>query len=388
MYPHPFRMQRILEIVFAALSGCALGYYLVVLLAAVSFLRSRRSTAAFTPPVTLLKPLKGTDPNAYENFRSHVLQNYPEVQIVFGVNDASDPAVPLVEQLKREFPDRDIQLVVAERVLGTNRKVSNLAQMLPAAKHPFLLINDGDIRVAPDYLARVMAPFADANIGMVTALYRGHAAGSFGSRLESFGIATEFTPGVLTARLLEGGLHFGLGSTLTFRREALDQIGGFEPLADYLADDYELGQRISESAKIELSDVVVETMLPPYTLGEAWQHELRWGRTQRGARPGGYAGRIVTFGVLWSVLAVIAAKGALWAWALLGAALLLRILIALFVGAKVAGDQTASVRLWMLPIREVFGFCVWAASFFGRKVVWRGESFILREGKLHPIRPS
>lgn len=378
-------MERALAILFAVLTGCAIGYYAVALLGAGAFLRRRRADAQFAPAVTLLKPLKGADPEAYENFRSHCLQSYPDFQLIFGVSDPADPAVPLVEQLRREFPDRDIKLLICPEVLGANRKVSSLLQMLPAARHQFLLISDGDIRVAPGYLARVMAPFSSPEVGMVTALYRGVPGRSLGSRLEAFGIATEFAPGVLAAWLLEGGLHFGLGSTLAFRRDALERAGSFEPLLDYLADDYELGRRISRVARVELADAVVETVLPPYSLADTWRHELRWGRTQRACRPGGYAGRIFTFGLLWGALALLLSRGAPWAWALFAAAAILRFGVACLFGARILFDRAVLKNLWLMPLRELIGFCVWIASLLGRKIVWRGESFILRKGKLRPV---
>ena len=178
----------------------------------------------------------------YESFRSHCLLDYPEYEIIFGVSEEDDPAVELVRRLQAEFPQRTIQLVVCNRNLGTNRKVSNLAQMLPSARYDHLIVNDSDIRIQPDYLQRVVTPFADPKIGMVTCLYRGVPNKTLGSRLESIGISTDFSGGVLSAREVEKGIHFALGSTMVFRRNDLQAIGGFEAVVDYLADDYELGQ--------------------------------------------------------------------------------------------------------------------------------------------------
>lgn len=370
---------------FGVLTGCAIGYYGVALLGGIAFLRRKCPAAAFTPAVTLLKPLKGADPGAYENLRSHCEQDYPEYQIVFGVAEAGDPAAAVVEQLRREFPERDIALVIAPEVFGANPKVNNLAQMLPAAKHDYLVINDGDIRVATDYLSRVVAPFSAEDVGLVTALYRGVPSATFASRLEAAGIATEFVPGVMAARLLEGGLHFALGSTLALRRYTLEEVGGISGLLDYLADDYELGRRVAERARVEAADTVVQTMLPPYSLGGAWCHELRWGRTQRACRPAGYAGRAVTFGLLWGTLAVILSAGAGWAWSLLAAAGALRITVAYFCADRILRDGGGFRYLWLIPVREVFGFCVWVGSLFGSTVTWRGKAYILRKGKLHPV---
>ncbi len=261
------------------------------------------------PPVSILKPLKGTDPDIYESFRSHCLQDYPEYEIIFGVSDPDDPAVASVQQLQREFPERSIRLVVCPNKLGANVKVSNLEQMLSAARYQHLLVNDSDIRVEPDYLRRIMAPLTDERVGMVTCLYRGVPAATLGSRLESLGISTDFCAGVLVARQLEGGLRFGLGSTLAFRRADLERIGGFKSIVDFLADDYELGRRIAGlGLQVVLSDVVVETHLPAYDLRGFLSHQLRWARGVRDSRAGGYIGLVSTYGLMWGLFALIAGR--------------------------------------------------------------------------------
>src|SRR5208283_2799642 len=228
--------------------GC-LFFYGLALLAIASFLRAGRKqhprAGEELPPVSILKPLKGVDPEIWESFCSHAEQQYPEFEIIFGVSDPADPACEIVKKLQAKYPACPIKLIVCDRILGTNVKVSTLVQMVPEARHEILLVNDSDIRVAPDYLRRVVLPLNDPTIGLVTCLYRGVAAKTLGSRLEALGIGTDFVPGVLSARFLEKGLHFGLGSTLAFRRRDLEAIGGFEALIDYLADDYELGRRIA-----------------------------------------------------------------------------------------------------------------------------------------------
>src|SRR4051794_29239286 len=212
---------------------CSIAYYLLCLYSAARFLRERKAAGGgvrptrSTQPVSILKPLRGSDPEMYESFRSHCLQDYPEYEIIFGVNDPADPAIELVEQLKQEFPHSAIHLTICSQNLGSNTKVSNLAQMLPQAKYENILVNDSDIRVEPDYLRRVVAPLQDNEIGLITCLYRPVASATLGSRLEAIGISTDFAAGVLTARQLEGGIRFGLGSTLCFRRRDLEAIGGF-----------------------------------------------------------------------------------------------------------------------------------------------------------------
>jgi len=362
------------------------------------FLRQRRATerrsaesslpASALPPVSILKPLKGTDPEIYQSFRSHCLQDYPEYEIIFGVSDPNDPAVASVRQLQGEFPARSIRLIVCHRTTGANIKVSNLAQMLPEARYQHLLINDSDIRVEPDYLRRVMAPLANPQVGMVTCLYRGVAQATLGSRMESLGVSTDFCAGVLAARQLEGGLRFSLGSTMAFRRANLEQIGGFESFADYLADDYELGKRIADlRLEVILSDVVVETNLPAYSLPQFFLHQLRWARGVRDSRAGGYFGLALTFGLLWSCIMVIASGAALWAWALAGTTLFLRVAVALQVGQRVLSDRQLLGQLWLLPLRDLIAVAVWMASLAGHTVTWRGDRFKLKNGRLIRISP-
>lgn len=366
-----------------AIGGC--GYYLLCWWCARDFLRAPHSSSTFAPPVSILKPLRGTDPGMYESFRSHCAQQYPEYELIFAVSDKADPAVAEVERLQREYPQRAIRLMVCERILGPNGKVSGLAQMLPEARYDYLIVNDSDIRVEADYLSRIMAPFADPQVGMVTCLYRGIAARTFWSLLEAAGINSDFAAGVLVARWLQG-VGFGLGSTLAFPRRALEEIGGFEPLLEYLADDYELGARIAASGKqVVLSDVVVEHRLPDYSARSFAEHQLRWDRAVRDSRPAGYAGLAVTFGVVWAMLAVALSAGALWSWALLLVVFAARALMALAVGRRVLGDQEMAGRLWRLPLRDTVALLLWAWSFAGHSITWRGQKFSLRRGRLRPI---
>jgi len=365
-------------------------YYLLCLWSAARFLRERNGVhpSAALPPISILKPLKGTDPEIYESFRSHCLQEYPEYEIIFGVNDPNDPAVESVKRLQHEFPDRRIHLVVSTKILGANVKVSNLAQMLEVARYDHLIVNDGDIRVAPDYLQRVTAPLADSKVGMVTCLYRGVAGATLGSRLEALGISTDFCASVLAARQLEGGIRFGLGSTLAFRRAELEEIGGFSSFVDYLADDYELGKRIAGlGLAVELSEVVVETYLPAYRLRDFFAHQLRWARGVRDARSRGYFGLVFTFGLAWALLAVAASGGALWACGILLFTLLLRLAVALIVGWNILRDRQVLKYAWLIPLRDLVAVVVWIASLGGHIVTWRGDRFRLENGKLTRIPP-
>jgi len=384
------RIVQIIAVVGVASSSI---YYLVCLWSAWKFLRERKLGEGTRPTsdlqgISILKPLKGTDPEIYESFRSHCLQDYPEYEIIFGVSDSNDPAVESVKALQREFPGRRIQLAVSKEILGANVKVSNLAQMLTEARYGLLIVNDSDIRVEPDYLQRVTAPLSDPRVGMVTCLYRGVAGATLASRLEALGISTDFCPSVLAARQLEGGIRFGLGSTLAFRRADLEKIGGFTSFVDYLADDYELGKRIAGlGLTVKLSGVVVETFLPSYRWREFFAHQLRWARGVRDARAGGYLGLIFTFGFFWALVGLAASRGALWAWSGLALTLLLRFAIALVVGRSVLQDGQVLRDAWLIPFRDLIAVVVWIAGLGGHTVTWRGDRFKLKNGKLTRISP-
>jgi ceramide glucosyltransferase len=339
--------------------------------------------------VSLLKPVKGVDARMYAGFRSHCLQEYKgRFEIIFGVTSLDDPAVAEVERLQAEFPEVEIRLVECRERLGSSGKVSNLVQMLRAARYEHVLINDSDILVSPRYLDRVMRGFSGERVGMVTAPYIGRTAErgeklTVWARLEALGISTDFMAGVLTARRLEGGIRFGLGSTLAMTKTALAKAGGLEPLVDSLADDYEMGYRISQAGyRVELCPEVVETTVPAYGFRGFWEHQVRWARTTRDSRKLGYMGLGVTYCLPWALLTVVASGFALWSFTLLSLALLARVTVALTVGVGVLRDGQVLRDLWLLPLRDCFGLLFWAWSFAGDTIVWRGERFHLRNGRI------
>jgi len=383
---HP--LLRILEFLTGAAAASSIAYYLLCLWSAAAFLRDAAvsqddfSSSQPLAPISILKPLKGTDVGIDENFRSHCLQDYPAYEILFGVSDPEDPAIPWVERLQTEFPQREIRLIHCPEKLGTNTKVSTLAQMLPHVRNAHVVVNDSDIRVPPDYLRRVMAALAGPNIGLVTCPYRGVANRTLGSRLESLGISTDFFPGVLVARKLEG-LKFGLGSTLAFHRRHLAAAGGFEAFVDYLADDYQIGASIAaQGLAVRLASVTVDSYLPQYTLRGFLDHQLRWARTVRDSRYWGYLGLGATFGLPWALATVVLAAGAGWAWTVLGVVAILRAAVALRVGRSVLRDQQVVRMLAWLPVRDGLALWVWFKSFAGHSVAWRGVSYTLKNGKL------
>jgi len=397
---------------FAAVAICGIGYQFLVIAGIVKFRRLLRlqpesndsgQDRSQAPPISVLKPLRGADPRTYECLRSHCLQQYPEFEIIFGVAEANDPAVAKVERLQQEFPSRPIQLLVCPELLGMNRKVSTLVQLLPRAQYDLLLINDSDILAPPDYLYKIAAsfqpqaasyrPVADAGrkpaavrAGMVTTLYRATPGATLASRLEALTIATDFAGGVLSSYVLEGRLTFGLGSTLAVRREALQAVGGLAPLLDYLADDYELGNRIARAGfEVVLAPLVVETALAGENFGEMFRHQLRWARTIRDRRPQGYVGLGVTHVLPWALLACFCSGLAGWSLGLLAVSGFLRFAVAAALCTSVLRDQAVDLDLWLLPLRDAVALLVWIASFTASTVAWRGEKFKLRAGKLEKL---
>ena len=376
----------IVEIVAGLLTLSGLIYGLLALWGARDFQRRWRGLKAgvVAPGVSVLKPVKGVDARSYAAFVSHCTQVYAgDFELLFGVSSLEDPAVAEVARLRVEYPDVAIRLIECPLRLGTSGKVSNLVQMLAEARFEYVIINDSDILVSPRYLERVMAPLEDVGVGLVTAPYIGRAEGTVWSRLEALGISTDFLPGVLTARKLEGGIRFGLGSTLATTKTALEATGGLGDLVECLADDYEIGARIAKAGyRVELVNEVVETSLPAYTLRGFCEHQLRWARSTRDSRRWGYVGLGVTYVLPWALATVVASGGALWSFSLLSLALLVRVSVALVVGVGILRDGQVLRDILLLPLRDYFGLGFWAWSYAGDTVVWRGERFTLRRGKL------
>jgi ceramide glucosyltransferase len=398
--------------VLMTLSGMAYG--LLALWGARDFERGAKSSGGggYAPGVSVLKPVRGVDARMYAGLVSHCLQEYAgEYELVFGVSSLEDAAVAEVARLRVEWPGVAIRLVECKERLGANGKVSNLAQMVGAARFEHVVVNDSDIRVSPRYLEGVMGafvapsekqvPFGNGNqkgksnsnydssgkgVGLVTVPYLGRSEGGVSSRLEALGISTDFMVGVLTARKLEGGIRFGLGSTLATTKTALAKIGGFEALVNELADDYEMGARLAKAGyRVELVAEVVETSVPAYSLRGFCEHQLRWARGTRDSRRWGYVGLGLTYMLPWAIAVVVASGGALWSLSLLSVALLVRVSVALRVGVGILRDGQVLRDFWLLPVRDCFGLFFWAWSYASDVVVWRGERFRLRGGKLQGI---
>ena len=370
--------------------GCAAfasGFQLFQLVAAHRFFRRGRRAVrglpCVRPPVSVLKPLKGPGLDLEANLESFCRQDYPEYEIVFGVATADDPAVEVVRRIQRRFPERDIVLSVA-REPGANRKVANLVHMLRAAKYDVCVLSDADVRVEPDYLRAMVGPLANPAIGLTTSLYRG--VGRFGapSLIESLLINTDSIPMFITAEWVQG-LKNAYGASVAFKREALDAIGGFRALVDYLADDYLLGAWIARAGwRLVLLPHVVETVLDSTTVADVWRHQLRWARTYRAQQPIGWFCSIVTHALLWGVLAVAVTGGSALGWTALAATATCR-LVALHGIMRLLGERDTPRWLWLVPLKDLASSGVWLVSWLGRRVEWSGQALrIERDGRMVP----
>lgn len=381
---------RVIILIVAALP-CI--YYALGAYSARRYFLARRSLAEaranergdFTPAVSILKPVRGLDRTSYANFATFCTQDYPDYEVVFAVADAADPAVAVIEQLIADFPTVSIRLLVGAPELGPSSKVNKLCRLTREARHDVLLISDSDIQVTPDYLRSVVAPFRDPQVGAVTCLYVGLSDGHLASELEAIGIATDFAAGVLTAWMLEG-VKFTLGATMATTRERLREIGGFEALVTYCADDFQLGHRIAELGyRVELAPYVVASECAVRTRGEYLRHQLRWAISTRHSRPWGYAGTALTHGLPWTLVAIAVVPSIPVTVGYVGAYLTLRLLMAWTVSRWALDDVEVLRKWWLLPVRDALGFAVWFGALFMNRIHWRGRDFVVDNGHLIPV---
>ncbi len=386
-----------------AILGLALGpflYYVVGIYSAWRFFRVAHQASSnplggnpviaageAAPPISVLKPVRGLDPDAYENLASFCRQDYPEFEILFAVSDAADPAVPVVQKLIADFPRRPIRLLMVEDRLGPNSKVSNLCRLVREARNDILVITDSDVRVEPGYLRSVAEMFRDPKVGGVTALYRGIDNLQFVAAMDCVGSSAAFCGAALVARELEG-VKFMMGSTMATTKRHLAEIGGFEQMVDLHSDDYELVRRIAERGyRIELLPDPVWMAFPSQTLGEYLRHELRWAIGIRNIRPGGHFGMLFTHGLPWAIAAACVAPSGAIALAYLGAYFVLRFAMAWAVGVWGVRDPILRRRFWLLPFHDLLSFFVWLASFGVNQIEWRGAAFTLDKGRMVPVAP-
>ena len=365
-------------------------YYVVAIAAAAKFFRKGSAAPSdFTPPVSILKPIRGLDREAYENYASFCRQNYPEFEVLFCVSDESDPAIPVIRKVIQDFPQRQIRLLIGAEALGASDKVNKLCRMAREAKNDIVIVSDSDVRVEDGFLRSVVAPFQDPKVGGVTCLYRGLTDDSFAANLEALGNSADFAPGVLVAWLGSGGsLDFMLGAVMATTKKHLAEIGGFESLVDYFCDDYELGNRIAARGyRVELSRFPVDIVYPRETFAGAFRHQVRWNLSIRYSRPWGHLGLIFTQGLAWIVIGMVLLHSWVGVFAFGAAYLLLRVEAALSAGARGMHDPLVVRKQWLLPVRDAFAFVVWLASFFPQRIRWRDRQFRIRDKRLIPVAP-
>ena len=375
---------------------CALGplvYYVLSLYNIVEYFRSIRRLPprndSIAPPVSILKPVRGVDSEAYENFASYCRLDYPIYEIIFAVSDPGDPIVPIIEKLRGDFPDKQIRLVTAVERLGQNNKISNLYRLVKEAQYELLVMTDSDVRVGTEYLRELVAPFADRTVGAVTSFYRCAGGGTLAADLAMLGMCSDSLPSALIARRVEGGVHFAFGWTMATTKERLAEIGGWESMADHHSDDFELGNRIARHGhRVEIMRETVSVVFPKETIKELFGQELRWAIGLRNVRPLAYSGMIFTHGLPWTVLAAIFAGAAGWtgiAVAYLVAYLVLRITVAWVAGVWGLRDQTIISKLWLLPLRDAITAVVWSVGLLSDRIRWRGSEFRVKNGLLRPV---
>ncbi len=374
----------ILEGVLAVALGASTFTYVVALFSARRFFAaSPRQPRLPLPAMTILKPLHGLDIGLYENLETLCRQSYDRFQIICGVADADDPAAAVVRQLKRDYPKVDIELVVDGRIYGANHKISNLINMDRRAKHDILVIADSDIRVGPNYLRHLAAELEDTGVGLVTCLYRAVNRGGTPTLIESLFINTDFTPLVMVARVVEKSTY-AFGATIAMRRNVLEEIGGFAGLANCLADDYQIGNRVTARGyTLALCREVVDTVLSLGSWRRLFDHQLRWARTYRICRPGGYFASILTHGTFWAVVNVLVHRFSLLSCLASAVVLGARYAAAATIAWRhLRADTTAAQMLWV-GAKDLFTTFVWLLAFAGDTVEWGGRRFrVDRHGQM------
>lgn len=366
----------VLAAMAAALSAIGVAQALISWLLVRRFAAHPRTPPYHTPAISVLKPLHGEEPLLERALASVCCQDYPNFQIVFGVQSSDDPAVRVVRRLQARFPGRDLVLVIDPTGHGRNLKVGNLINMLPAARHDVLVVADSDLHCGSDYLARITAALEAPNVGLVTTLYAGlPAQRCLPALLGATQITHSFMPGALLARVL--GRQDCLGATMALRRATLAQIGGFSALVDHLADDHVLGRKVAALGRdVALADTIPLTTVPETSFAALFRHELRWARTIRALVPGPFAASALQNPIAFAFMAVLLARGALWTWPIVAAAWLVRAAASRgtdLVLSRMPGGVALATPVWLLPLRELMSLLVMGASYAGREVEWRGH---------------
>jgi len=371
-------------------------YYLLSLHCVIAYFRAARNIPKhkipFQPPASIVKPIRGLDYEAYENFASFCRLDYPEYELLFAVSDPCDPVIPVIEKLRADFPERPIRLITNVPYVGASDKVNNLCQLAQNAKHDLLVMSDSDVRVEPDYLQQVAAPFRDPEVGVVTAFYKSLSSGTLASNLDALGMYMDSAPAALVARKIEGGLGFAFGWTMATSKKHLAEIGGWEAMVNHHSEDFELGKRIALCGhRVALMSKPVSMVFSKETLSEYFHRELRWSIALKSARPSGYRALLFTHGLPWTLVAAalaVSIGSPLLAASFLLTYLILRVAMTWLTGSWGLGDRRLSKILGLVPVRDAISFAVWLAGFFSERIVWRGLEYRLHEGQLIPIQST
>ncbi len=386
-WPAVHLLRAALALLFGAGAAFGIGYTLLACgLIGRFFARPVPPPASF-PPVTIIKPVRGGEWALLPNLTSFCQQDYPgPVQHLFGANDARDPALPAIEELRRLYPNAHITVVTDPRLHGSNRKVSNIINMLPQAEHDVLVFADSDVGVAPSYLRNLVGELGQPGVGLVTCLYRGQPDPGFWPRLSALATNCQFLPNAVM------GLSLGLarpcfGQTIAMRRETLVRIGGFEPLVNYLAEDHAIGEAVrATGARVAVPPFAISHACAETSFARLFAHELRWSRTIRSVDPAGHLGSVLAQPLPLAVLALVISGGALWAWLLAGAALAVRLALKVRIERMLRQPQGDS---WLLPVWDLLSLPVFLATFLSRRVIWRGVRFdVDAKGDLAHIPPQ
>ncbi len=383
-----FRVRHFIDSILLALAATPFIYYLISIHSSWKFFHSTtkgtQAKPAFTPPVSNIKPIRGLDPDAYENFATLCRQDYPEYELLFCISPEDKSVLPVLEKLALDFPERKIRILSGSGSDAANDKVAKLARLVSEASYDFIVINDSDVRVSPDYLRQIVAPLADPNVGAATCLYVSAGDKTFADRLQSMGMLSDFFPGILVARQLDG-VKFTLGTSIATTRQHLAGFGGYESLQNRPADDLLVGRLIAEQGyKVELLPYTVETVPDYSSLHELLHKRLRWTTVMRYMRPLGHLGLIFTLGLPWAAIAVAVHPTLAVAVIYFGIYFLLRAVMLWVVAVAGLKRHDFWSILPLIVLWDAFAVFIWLASFCRTSIRWRNSDYYIRDGALVP----
>jgi ceramide glucosyltransferase len=375
--------------VFLGIAAIPFIYYAIAIFSSLRFFvaaKTKKNTmSGFVPPVSNLKPVRGLDPDAYENFASFCRQDYPNYEILFCIGDASDPAYPVLQRLVDDFPERQIRIVIGSGRIATNDKVAKLARLVEEASHEHLVISDSDVRVEPDYLRKVIAPLEDPKVGATTCFYVPIEESTWVQRLQDVGMVSDFYPGILVAKQLDG-VKFALGPTIATTRTRLQGFGGYGSIENRPADDLLVGRLIAEQGyDVELLPYTISTVADYQSLSELFHKRLRWITVMRHMRPWGHFGLIFTLGLPWALLATALLPTVRVAASYLGGYVMVRALLTMIVGSWGLKQRGVWKKLVFIPVWDGMATVIWLASFTRKSIRWRGRDYLMRDGELVPL---